>query len=86
MNLYTVYQEARMASFNVAHPVRSYGWSRDQDGHPAVVVHTDHGVTLTFLESAGVVKWEATADDELLAQGGTASRRELAKILRRDFS
>lgn len=85
MNLYTVYQEARTASYNVANPVRDYGWSQDQDGRPALEVYTDHGVTLTFTESAGVVKWEATADEEQLAQGATASRRELDKILRRDF-
>lgn len=83
MNLDTVYDSARTASYNTAH---AYGWAQDPEGRPAVEVYTDHGVTLTFTESSGVVKWEATADDELLAQGATASRRELDKILRRDFS
>lgn len=85
MNLDTVYDSARVAFHNAAHPVRTCGWAQSPDGRPTVEVYTDHGVTLTFTESSGVVKWEATADEERLAQGATASRRELDKILRRDF-
>ena len=85
MNLDIVYDSARTAFHNTVHPVRAHGWSQDSEGRPTVEVYTDHGVTLTFTESSGVVKWEATADEERLAQGATASRRELDKILRRDF-
>lgn len=86
MNLDTVYDSARVAFHNTAHPVHAHGWAQDPEGRPALEVYTDHGVTLTFTESSGVVKWEANQGKNLLAQGATASRRELDKILRRDFS
>ena len=86
MNLDTVYDSARTAFHNTASPVWDLGWAETTDGQAALVVYTAHGVTLTFTESSGVVKWEANQGKDLLAQGATASRRELDKILRRNFA
>ena len=85
MNLDTVYDSARTASYNVARPVLSCGWAQAPDGQATLEVYMAQEVTVTFMESSGVVTWEANQGKDLLAQGATASRRELDKILRRDF-